>query len=240
MGLEVADYISELVPGNPTTADPISQGDDHIRQLKQVLQNALPGNTAPLTFTGDMTVTGNITSTITIFAVNIQATNQILGATGSFTGDVGMENLFCSANVNAVNGIYNGDIAALNGAFTGVLQGNTVRDAAGNSLDGLASQVADAYGNITNSTVFDGVGIASVGEESTGQFLVNFTNAASATSKQLVIVNADPEGFRPNNIAAACTYLSPTQARIYIDQIGPTSVTPINAYPISLLRMLLP
>lgn len=38
MGLEAATKISELVATNPTGTDPKSQGDDHIRLIKSVLQ----------------------------------------------------------------------------------------------------------------------------------------------------------------------------------------------------------
>ena len=38
MGLETATYISQLVPTNPTSSDPVSQGDDHLQQIKSVLQ----------------------------------------------------------------------------------------------------------------------------------------------------------------------------------------------------------
>tara|TARA_R110002020_G_scaffold43651_1_gene126652 strand:- start:1977 stop:3161 length:1185 start_codon:yes stop_codon:yes gene_type:complete len=39
MGLESATYISQLVDTNPTTSDPVSQGDDHLRLIKSVLQD---------------------------------------------------------------------------------------------------------------------------------------------------------------------------------------------------------
>jgi len=39
MGLETATYISQLVPTNPTSSDPVSQGDDHLQLIKDVLQN---------------------------------------------------------------------------------------------------------------------------------------------------------------------------------------------------------
>lgn len=43
MGLEAATYINELVPTNPVGAtDPKAQGDDHLRLIKQVLQNTFP------------------------------------------------------------------------------------------------------------------------------------------------------------------------------------------------------
>jgi len=38
MGLETATYISQLVGTNPTSSDPVSQGDDHLRLIKDVLQ----------------------------------------------------------------------------------------------------------------------------------------------------------------------------------------------------------
>lgn len=39
MSLETATKISELVASNPTGTDPKSQGDDHLRMIKAVLQN---------------------------------------------------------------------------------------------------------------------------------------------------------------------------------------------------------
>jgi hypothetical protein len=38
MGLETATYISQLVATNPTSSDPVSQGDDHLQLIKSVLQ----------------------------------------------------------------------------------------------------------------------------------------------------------------------------------------------------------
>ena len=38
MGIEAATYISQLVPTNPTSSDPVSQGDDHLQLIKDVLQ----------------------------------------------------------------------------------------------------------------------------------------------------------------------------------------------------------
>jgi microcystin-dependent protein len=42
MGLETASWIDELDPTNPTPTDPKSQGDDHIRMIKQVLLDQFP------------------------------------------------------------------------------------------------------------------------------------------------------------------------------------------------------
>jgi hypothetical protein len=52
MALETAVNIADLIKTNPGSGDPKSQGDDHIRSLKTVLQNAFAG------FTGSVLVTG--------------------------------------------------------------------------------------------------------------------------------------------------------------------------------------
>jgi hypothetical protein len=43
MSLESVSFIGDLVPTNPTAADPKSEGDDHIRRLKTALLNSLTG-----------------------------------------------------------------------------------------------------------------------------------------------------------------------------------------------------
>jgi len=51
MGLEVFGFIKDLVSSNPDGRDPKSEGDDHLRGIKQTLQNQFPGFTegAPIT-----------------------------------------------------------------------------------------------------------------------------------------------------------------------------------------------
>lgn len=46
MGLETATYISELDNLWPLVGDPVNQGDDHLRLLKDILQNQFPNFTA--------------------------------------------------------------------------------------------------------------------------------------------------------------------------------------------------
>lgn len=46
MPIEAATYISQLNPANPTASDPKSEGDDHLRLLKQVPLNQWPNFTA--------------------------------------------------------------------------------------------------------------------------------------------------------------------------------------------------
>lgn len=51
MGLESADFIDELVISNPLATDPKSQGDDHIRLVKKVLQQSFPNISGAVTKT---------------------------------------------------------------------------------------------------------------------------------------------------------------------------------------------
>lgn len=51
MGLETGTYISDLVATNPTSTDPKSQGDDHIRLLKSTVKATFPNVTGAVTGT---------------------------------------------------------------------------------------------------------------------------------------------------------------------------------------------
>lgn len=52
MGLETATYIADLVTTNPASTDPKSQGDDHLRLLKTVLQATFAGFSGPVLAVG--------------------------------------------------------------------------------------------------------------------------------------------------------------------------------------------
>lgn len=51
MALESAQYISGLNSSNPLSTDAVSQADDHLRLIKQVLLNTFPNLSAPVTAT---------------------------------------------------------------------------------------------------------------------------------------------------------------------------------------------
>lgn len=61
MSIEVATYIADLQPVNPPSTDPRSQGDDHIRLIKQVLQTTFPSATHPFYRSTAATKTANYT-----------------------------------------------------------------------------------------------------------------------------------------------------------------------------------
>jgi hypothetical protein len=66
MALESATYINQLVATNPTLADPKSQGDDHLRMIKRVLQQTFPNINAAVTATPAQL---NKTTDATVFLV---------------------------------------------------------------------------------------------------------------------------------------------------------------------------
>jgi microcystin-dependent protein len=51
MPLESATFINNLVASNPASTDTVSQADDHIRLIKQVLKSTFPNLNAPVTAT---------------------------------------------------------------------------------------------------------------------------------------------------------------------------------------------
>ena len=51
MPLESATFINNLVASNPASTDTVSQADDHIRLIKQVLRSTFPNINAPVTAT---------------------------------------------------------------------------------------------------------------------------------------------------------------------------------------------
>ena len=54
MGLEVVNVIEDLDPNWPLGDDPVSQGDDHIRNIKKAVQGSFPNlGPNPVTKTAD-------------------------------------------------------------------------------------------------------------------------------------------------------------------------------------------
>lgn len=72
MTVEAATYISQLNALNPTATDPKSEGDDHIRRLKEVLQ-------------AQFTSLGVAAVTVTAAQLN-DVTNKALRAGDTYTG----------------------------------------------------------------------------------------------------------------------------------------------------------
>lgn len=85
MSLETGTYISDLVVTNPTSSDPKSQGDDHIRLVKSAVKATFPNVAGAVTPThAELNYVGGVTSAI---QTQINAKGAIAGQawTGSHT-----------------------------------------------------------------------------------------------------------------------------------------------------------
>lgn len=84
MSLETGSYISDLVITNPTSSDPKSQGDDHIRFLKSTVKATFPNITGAVTATHtQLNYMVGVTS-----AVQTQLDAKAPTASPTFTGTV--------------------------------------------------------------------------------------------------------------------------------------------------------
>ena len=122
MGLESADYISQLVTTNPVGAtDPKEQGDDHLRLIKHVLQTQFPNLGAA--------------------AVNATAAeiNRLVGVTDSVESMRGM----AYTSQAAPYAIAAGDI----GKFVNISSAGTIT--LGNLAQGFACLISATGGNLT-------------------------------------------------------------------------------------------
>lgn len=107
MGIEAATYITDLVAANPGAADLRSQGDDHLRLLKAVLQTTFP--TASKAWYNPTTLFKNANFTVVVADMNktflvdtagggIDMTLPTLGA-----GDAGWECFMVKTSFSSVN-----------------------------------------------------------------------------------------------------------------------------------------
>lgn len=81
MTVEVATYINDLQPVNPTSTDQVSQGDDHLRLIKQVLQNTLLNATRAFAIPGVF----SFSTSATLTRSNGEGTNYIATTGGAVT-----------------------------------------------------------------------------------------------------------------------------------------------------------
>ena len=124
MGLETGSTISSFITSNPTSSDPVNQGDDHLRLIKSVLQAQFPGtgglgfNTAITTTEAELNSlhTGNITTILPavsgyVIGANspILVTDTLLGALGKAQGQIDARSAITGneivTDVQSVNGL---------------------------------------------------------------------------------------------------------------------------------------
>ena len=112
-------YIDDLVSANPAVGDDVSEGDDHIRGIKNVLKTTLPNVTGAITPTHtELNYVDGVTS-----AIQTQIDNKTTNAThsGEVTGATALtiaDNVVDEANLKVSN-------TPSNGYFLSAQSGNT-------------------------------------------------------------------------------------------------------------------
>ena len=124
MGLEAGTTISSFISENPTSADPVNQGDDHLRLIKSVLKAQFPG-TAGLGYATAITATeaelnslhtGSISTilpTISGYVIGantaIASTDTLLAAIGKAQGQINSKTVITGSelvtDLQDVNGL---------------------------------------------------------------------------------------------------------------------------------------
>lgn len=124
MGLETGTTISSFIASNPTSSDPVSQGDNHLQLIKSVLKAQFPG-TAGSGYATAITATeaelnslhtGNISTilpTISGYVIGantaIASTDTLLAAIGKAQGQINSKTVITGSelvtNLQDVNGL---------------------------------------------------------------------------------------------------------------------------------------
>jgi len=124
MGIENGDKISDLNPLWPLGTDPVSQGDDQLRLIKNVIVNDALGKSEGGTISADLTVDGDLT--VDDITIN--------GTANNITAD----NITVNSNLTALS-------SGLGGAFEPVLTAKQTRSS--KSLErNIITSATDAIG----------------------------------------------------------------------------------------------
>ena len=187
MGLEAntsSTYVTELVPTNPTSNDNVSDGDNHIRLLKAVVQRSFPniGGEVSATHTAINTAATDVAS-----ATNASTASTIVkrDSGGNFTATVVTANL-----IGNVVGQVQGDVYASNGTSVILQNGTDGTDAVftGRATKAASIEIDGVANDVEHRMIFgednDGINAPEfLYKDSAANFTYNpFTNALTAGS----------------------------------------------------------
>jgi len=205
MGLETASYISELVAANPTATDPISQGDDHLRLIKSVLQtqfSGLSGTTAVTSSGAELNILDGVTATyaeLNYLDITTLGTSE---ASKAVTADA-------NGDVTIADGAYDFDVASHDGTNGLKLAGTLVTATATelNLIDGYTGTTAELnYNDVTTAGTVEAS--KTVTADASGN--VNF-----ADNELLRPILRDYVEPRTNMAAAATVTLDMTNGNVF-------------------------
>ena len=153
MGLEAntsSTYINGLVGTNPTTADPLSEGDNHLRLIKDVLKRTFPSVTGAVTVSNNQ-INNGIADTSTATNVATPSTLVKRDASGNFSATVITSNF-----VGNLIGDMQGDIYASNGVNRILNNGTDGTDAifTGTATKAAAIEVDGVSADVEHRMVF--------------------------------------------------------------------------------------
>jgi len=170
MGVETATYISQLSATNPLGTDPISEGDDQIRLVKEVLQAqftslgaaAVTGTAAELNLIDGYTGT---TAELNTLDVTTQGTSE---ASKVVTADA-------NGDVTIADGAYDFDVASHDGT-NGLLLGGTLVTATATELNLIDGYTGTTVELNTLDVTTQGTAEASKVVTSDGSLVTNFAD----------------------------------------------------------------
>ena len=140
MGVETATFISQLSATNPLATDPISEGDDQIRLVKEVLQAQFTtlGAAAVTTTAAELNILDTVTATATELNYLDITTLGTSEAYKAVTADA-------SGDVTIADGAYDFDVASHDGTNGLKLAGTLVTATATelNLIDGYTGTTAE-------------------------------------------------------------------------------------------------
>ena len=148
-------YIDDLVSANPAVGDDVSEGDDHIRGIKNVLKLTFPSIDGAITATDtELNYVDGVTS-----AIQTQIDNKTTNAThsGEVTGATALtiaDNIVDEANLKVSNAPTNGYVlTAQSGQSGGLLWAAASGNTTTNGLYEMANTIASNYtiGNNNNA-----------------------------------------------------------------------------------------
>lgn len=138
MGLEAntsSTYIDGLVGTNPTSADPLSEGDNHLRLIKDVLKRTFPAVTGAVTVSNNQ-INGGIADTSAATSVATPSTLVKRDSSGNLSATVITSNF-----IGNLIGDTQGDVYASNGTSKILESGTDGTDAL---FTGTASKASKA------------------------------------------------------------------------------------------------
>ena len=146
MGVETATFISQLSATNPLATDPISEGDDQIRLVKEVLQAQFTtlGAAAVTTTAAELNILDTVTATATELNYLDITTLGTSEASKVVTADA-------NGDVTIADGAYDFDVASHDGT-NGLLLGGTLVTATATELN-----LIDGYTGTTDELNYNDV-----------------------------------------------------------------------------------